>query len=218
MVVGALGLAYSPFASLLAVATRKLFQILYLIGFEIFGKERSFSCKNCCCFIAYSLIFPIILFLIQFILTFCASLLVFAVCLIGGLSCRFIIRMFGFIIMGLVLNAEIASPFVTFVIVAARNLHLCYFNMQERYKEVKQIISKQWQKHKNLLFDKTLSNSEARTIPGDLFWHVCDDESKSKHTVLPVRSEIFRMLGIMALILIFLFLSLCSVILLRNTY
>ena len=150
------------------------------------------------------------------ILTFFASLLVFAVCLIGGLSCLFIIRMFGFIIMGLVLNAEIAGPFVTFVIVAATNMHLCYFNMQERYKEVKQIISKQWQKHKNLLLDKPLSNSEAGTIPGDLFWHVCDDESKSKHIVLPVRSEIFRMLGIMALILIFLFLSLCSVIFLRN--
>lgn len=120
--------------------------------------------------------------------------------------------------MGLVLNAEIASPFVTFVVVAVTNMHLCYYNLQERYKEVKQIISKQWQKHRNLLFDESLSNSEEGTIPRDLFWHVCDDESKSKHIVLPARSEIFRMLRIMALIFIFLFLSLCSVIFLRNNY
>ena len=35
---------------------------------------------------------------------------------------------------------------------------------------------------------------------------------------MPVRYEIFRMFGIIAFILIFLFLSLCSVIFLRNTY
>ena len=129
--------------------------------------------------------------------------------------------MFGYTIMGYFFNTVIAVPDVTFVVtfvVAATNMCLCYHNMQDRYEEVNQIISKQWQKHRNLLFYTNSLNSEEGTIPRDLFWHVCHDKSNSKHIVLPVRSEIFQMFRIMALILIFLFLSLCSVIFLRNTY
>lgn len=126
--------------------------------------------------------------------------------------------MFGFIIMGLVLNAEIAGPFLTFFVVSSTNMHLCYYNLQKKYQEVKQMISQQWQKHKHLLHNKNLSDSEEGTIPGDLFWHICGEKSKSKHKVLPVRPEINRMLCRMALILIFLFLALCAVIFLRNTY
>ena len=205
--LGALGFVYSPFTSLLFVASRKLLQIMFLILIEFRTATGSFR-----------LFLPIIAYQLQLIFLFFTNLLFLAVCYVGGLSCRFLVRMFGFIIMGLVLNAEIAGPFVTFVVVAATNMHLCYHNLQDRYKEVKQIISKQWQKHRNLLLNNNLSNSEEGTIPRDLFWHVCDDESKSKHKVLPVRSEIFQMFLIMALILIFLFLSLCSVIFLRNTY
>ena len=215
--LGALGFLYSPFASLNISAFRKIYQTLL----SLYGEIRSFNRKNCCHFKKCSLfLFSIMIAnLTQIVFVVIAASLFWAVCLIGGLSCRFIVRMFGFVIMGLVLNAERASPFVTFVVVAAANMHLCYRNVQERYKEVKQIISNQWKKHKNLLFNKNLSNNEQGTIPGDLFWHVCgDDKPKSKHIVLPVRSEIFRMLLIMALILIFLFLSLCSVIFLRNTY
>ena len=212
--LGLLGIKYSPCGSLVVVAFRKFYQIAVSEVIELRKRRRPSNWKKWCSLVVYY----ILLFLVLLSSFFLVGFLLLAVCLIGGLSCRFIIRMFGFIIMGLVLNAEIASPFVTFVVVAATNMHLCYFNMQERYKEVKQIISKQWQKRKNLLFDKSMSNSEEGTIPGDLFWHVCGDKSKSKHIVLPVRSEIFRMLGIMALILLFLFLSLCSVIFLRNTY
>ena len=209
-----LGVVYSPFVSLLFVASRKFYLIIASEWIKL-RKRTPSNWKKWCHLVVHTIWCHLPLISSFFLVCFLLS----TVCLIGGLSCRFIIRMFGFIIMGLVLNAEIAGPFVTFVVVAATNMHLCYRNVQERYKEVKQIISNQWQKHRNLLFNKNLSNSEEGTIPGDLFWHVCgDDEPKSKHIVLPVRSEILRMLLILALILIFLFLSLCSVIFLRNTY
>ena len=213
-----LGFAYSPVISLLIFANRKFYQIMLSIEIPFQEAIGSFNWENCCYFIFFSLFLAIITFLVYSSFIIFTNILLLVVCFIGGLSCRFIVRMFGFIIMGLVLNAEIAGPFVTFVVVAATNMRLCYHNLQDRYKEVKQIISKQWQKHRSLLFNKNLSNSEEGTIPGDLFWYVCGDESKSEHKVLPVRSEIFKMFRIMALILIFLFLSLCSVIFLRATY
>lgn len=140
-------------------------------------------------------------------------------CFVAALSCRFILKMFGYIIIGLVLNAEIASPFGTFVIAASTNMYLCYYNLQKKYQEVKEMISQQWQKHKkDLLNNNNLSNSEEGTIPEDLFWHICSEKSTSKHKVLPIRPEIYRMLRNMVLILIFLVLALCSIIFLGNTY
>jgi len=127
--------------------------------------------------------------------------------------------MFGYIIIGLVLNAEIASPFATFVIAVSTNTYLCYYNLQKKYQEVKEMISQQWQKQKNdLLSTDDLSNSEEGTIPEDLFWYICSEKSKSKHIVLPIRPEIYRMLRNMVLILVFLVLALCSIIFLGNTY
>ncbi len=123
--------------------------------------------------------------------------------------------MFGFIIMGLVLNAEIAGPFVTFFIAATGNMYLCYYNLQMRYQDVKQMISQKWQEHRHLI-DNNTDLSDAETIPAELFWHICGDESNCKNKVLPVRPEIFRMIRNMALILIFLFLSLCAIIFLGN--
>ena len=138
-------------------------------------------------------------------------------CLVGALSCRFIVKMFGYIIIGLVLNAEIASPFVTFVITASTNMYLCYYNLQKKYQEVKEMISQQWEKQKkDLLSTDGLSKSEEGTIPEDLFWHICSDTSK--HKVLPIRPEIYRMFRNMVLILIFLVLALCSIIFLGKTY
>ena len=194
----------------------KFCQIMNLKWSGFWRPRRSFSWEYCCYFIFYSLFLPIIAaaYLVPLSYSFFRSLLLWTVCYIG----LFIVRMSGFIIMGLVLNAEIVGPFGTFVVVAAASMNLCYHNSQDRYKEVKQIISKQWQKHRNLLINNNLSNSEEGTIPRDLFWHVCDDESKSKHKVLTVRSEIFKIFRIMALILMFLFLSLCSFIFFSNTY
>ena len=127
--------------------------------------------------------------------------------------------MFGYIIIGFVLNAEVASPFATFVIAVSTNMYLCYYTLQKKYQEVKEMISRQWQKQKNdLLSSGDLSNSEEGTIPEDLFRHICSEKSTSKHKVLPIRHEIYRMLRNMALILIFLVLALCSIMFLGKTY
>ena len=86
--------------------------------------------------------------------------------------------MFGYIIIGLVLNAEIASPFGTFVITASTNMYFCYYNLQKKYQEVKEMISQQWEKQKkDLLSTDGLSKSEEGTIPEDLFWRICSDTS-----------------------------------------
>ena len=60
-------------------------------------------------------------------------------------SCQFVVRMFGFtiIIWGLALNAEVTIPYVTFLYVVWRNIHLCFTNLQNRYKQVKEMTSEQ---------------------------------------------------------------------------
>ena len=155
-------------------------------------------------------------------LPFCYGIFIFdllsVTCFIGALSCRFLVRMLGFIIIGLVLNAEVASPFVTFFVAASTNMYLCYYNLQKRYQEVKEMISQQWQKHKHLLHNKKLSENEDGTIPKDLFWYICGEKSKSMHKVLPIRREVNRMLCKMVAIFLFLFLALCAIIFLGNTY
>ena len=110
-------------------------------------------------------------------------------CLIASLSCRFIVRMLGFLIMGLVLNADIASPFVTFTLVAATNLYLCYYNFKKRYKEFKGMIFTHWKGNKNLIppeinININLTSSRQDTIPDSLFWYICGEMSECKHKVL----------------------------------
>lgn len=68
----------------------------------------------------------------------------FSVGIVAMFSCMFIVEMFGFIVMGLILNAEVTVPYVTFVFVVWRNIYLCYSNLQTRYKEIKEMISEQW--------------------------------------------------------------------------
>ena len=66
-------------------------------------------------------------------------------CLVGGLSCRCITRMFGLVTLGLVLNASVVGPFLALSIVALTNIYLCYYNLQMRYQDVKEMISEKWQ-------------------------------------------------------------------------
>ena len=82
------------------------------------------------------------------------------------------------------------------------------------------MISKHWKQLNRPERDTGVDLSSGRedTIPESLFWHVCNEKSKSTHNVLPIRREICCMLGKMTLISIFLFLSLCSVIFLGNSY
>ena len=129
-------------------------------------------------------------------------------CLVGGLSCRCITRMFGLVTLGLVLNASVVGPFLALSIVALTNIYLCYYNLQMRYRDVKEMISEKWQ---------TLDEKrEHGAVPEDLFWRICGGTSNSKNAVPPVRGEVNRMLGKMAIILIFLFLVFCSVFLVTD--
>ena len=202
-------LFYSPYFCLLIVLCRK--GLDWILWFKKRERPELESYSK-----------QILLFIVFVGLVFCYGLFIFQIlsvtCFIGALSCRFLVRMFGFIIIGLVLNAEVASPFVTFFVAASTNMYLCYYNLQKRYQEVKEMISQQWQKHKHLLHNNKLSENEDGTISKDLFWYICGEKSKSMHKVLPIRREVNRMLCKMVAIFLFLFLALCAIIFLGNTY
>jgi len=120
-------------------------------------------------------------------------------------SCTFINTVLGYTIAGLVLNEDVITPYVAFFLVVTTNIYLCYANMQEKYKEVKEMILK----CQNEL--QLNSNDPDGTIRTQLFWFVCD-------RVLPIKSEICRMFRDMVLILVFLFLVVYSVVVFGNQY
>lgn len=127
-----------------------------------------------------------------------------SVCIVAIFSCQFVVRMFGFVVMGITLNAEVTVPYVTFVFVVWNNISLCYSNVQNRYKAIKEMISEQW---------KELTKDNSDTIPIDLFWFVCN-----KCTVLPVANEVCRMLWNIVAILIFLIIALSAIFLFQVAY
>ena len=221
VMTGVFCLYYSPLVCLCFFLFQKLLQS-YLIFFIMlweryyFGKEAKARCLLKLTFLVS--VVPLAIFLgLPFVFLLLQLL---TASYIASVSCRFIVKMIGFVIMGLVLNAEIVSPFVTFFVAVSTNLYLCYDNLQERYKEVKKMISNHWKQLRRLGRDTGVDLSSGRqdTIPEGLFWHVCGEKSNSNHKVLPIRHEICCMLGKMTLIFIFSFLTLCSVILLRNSY
>ena len=125
-------------------------------------------------------------------------------------SVQVMINTFLFTIMAVVLNVEFVTPYVAFILVVARNVHLCFLNLQNRYKEVKDMISKHWEEETTKLFWIKCSNDG--TIPKKLFWLVCsnedddddDDFDDFEEQILPLRTEICFMLRDMALIILFL--------------
>lgn len=124
-------------------------------------------------------------------------------------SSQFVVRMFGFVVMGIILNAEFAIPFVTFFFVVWRNIYLCYSNLQNRYKEVKTMISEQW---KEISKEKMIPYEED-TIPTALFLFVCN-----KRRVLPIADEVFLMLCNVLAILMFLSIALAAIFLFKVAY
>lgn len=127
----------------------------------------------------------------------------FSVGIVAIFSCQFAVRLFGFVIMGVTLNTEFTVPYITFVFVVGRNVHLCYSNLQNKYKEVKEMISEQW---------KEVTNEQG-TIPRELFRFVCDEKN-----VLPFANEIFVMLMNIVFIVIFLIVALAAILLFKMTY
>lgn len=157
----------------------------------------------CCCFCAVS------------IWLFCMFVVIYFTFIVVFLSGAFVVQIFSFTVMGLVLNAELLSPYVAFILVVTRNLYLCYSNLQSRYKQVKEIISKHWKENARDLPLVHCSNDE--TIPKDLFWFVCGKgKSRVQQNVLPLRAEICFMLRDMALMLVFLVLSLYAILMFKS--
>ena len=118
-------------------------------------------------------------------------------------SVQVMINTFLFTIMAVVLNVEFVTPYIAFILVVARNVHLCFLNLQNRYKEVKDMISKHWEEETTNLFWIKCGNNG--TIPKELFWFVCSNEELVfEEQILPLRTEICFMLRDMALITLFL--------------
>ena len=118
-------------------------------------------------------------------------------------SIQVMINTFLFTIMAVVLNVEFVTPYIAFILVVARNVHLCFLNLQNRYKEVKDMISKHWEEETTNLFWIKCGNNG--TIPKELFWFVCSNEELVfEEQILPLRTEICFMLRDMALIILFL--------------
>ena len=134
------------------------------------------------------------------VLVMCSyAILLFTITLLTS-SCGFFTNTVAYTTMGIALNANSVTPYAAFVLVIITNIYFCYANFQNRCKEVKGMISTcRWELHKN-----TGSFHSNDTIPTRLYWFVCS-------RVLPVKSEICRMLRNMALILIFLFLVVYSI-------
>ena len=115
-------------------------------------------------------------------------------------SCFFVSYAVMFIIIELALNARVVTPFLAFFLVVTANVYSCYSKTQGKYREVKKII---WTRLQELQLN---SNVPKDTIRAEMYWFVCDK-------VLPIKSEICRMLRNMVLVVAFLFLALFSIVL-----
>lgn len=120
-------------------------------------------------------------------------------------SIFFIASILEFTVAGLVLNARILAPYLSFSLIVAANLHLCYTKLQKRYKEMKGFISKYWR------IESQITSADQDTIPAKLFWFVCDE-------VLPLETGICVTIRDMSLILTFLFVALSSILFFRNSF
>ena len=120
-------------------------------------------------------------------------------------SCFFVSNVVAYVIIGLALNVSIVMPFLAFFLVLTTNLYLCYAKLQRKYKEVKKMILEKLQElHMN-------SDEPKGTIRIEICWLVCD-------RVLPIKSEVCRMLRSMVLVIAFLFLALSSIVFFGNKY
>ena len=151
---------------------------------------------NCSCLTAFCgrLFFLPILFLI----------LIFTVVLLG-ISCVFVSSVVSYIIIGLALNAVVVTPFLAFFLVVTTNVYSWYSKMQGKYREVKKMI---WTRLQELQLNNNVPKDTIRT---ELYWFVCDK-------VLPINSEICRMLRNMVMVVAFLFLALSAIVFFGNKY
>ena len=179
---------FSPFLTLLMISITN-------IGVKIFGVTGDRILST---FLLGLFTFSAIVFILIFVLlaAFFQALML----------CSYFVGILGFTIMGLVLNVETVTPYAAFFVVVVTNIYFCYANLQKSYMEVKGFILKYWQQEK-----PPALNSEHSTIPAELFWFVSDK-------VFPVKTKICLMLGEVAVIVTFLFLTISSIIFFKNEY
>ena len=139
------------------------------------NKQCSYFCQQCCYFCKH-----IFLRVCSFVL---ASGWALGVTVIACLSCRFVARMVGFVIVGLYWNSKETIPYLTFLVVLMHHIYCCYSSIQSRYKEIKVMISKQLRSQ-----DCRGKICKDGTIPLDLFWFVCNERK-----VLPLVDEVCLM-------------------------
>ena len=120
-------------------------------------------------------------------------------------SCLFVSIVVSYIIIGLALNVSTVTPFLAFLLVLTTNVYSCYTKMQGKYREVKKMISTRLQEL------QLNSNVPKDTIRAEIYWFVCDK-------VLPIKSEICRMLRNMVLVIAFLFLALSYIVFFAHEY
>ena len=136
-------------------------------------------------------------------------------------SSRFIIKMFGYTIMELIYNAEIAAPIAVFFVTLAPYFRDRYFDSKTKCKRVKEIISKEWQQGiKHSLGTGELNDEEkpevvSDAIPKKLFWYVCDGD---ENRVFSLESETLRLLRDLAITFFTAFLALCAIFFSTNSY
>ncbi|XP_044165121.1 uncharacterized protein LOC122949009 [Acropora millepora] len=104
------------------------------------------------------------------------------------------------IIIAVALNARIVTPSLAFLLILTTNVYSCYSKTQGKYREVKKMI---WTRLQELNMNSSVPKD---TIRADIYWFVCDK-------VLPIKSEMCRMLRNMVLVVAFLSLALSSIIL-----
>ena len=81
-----------------------------------------------------------------------------------SMCCRFYIRMFGFALMGLIINAQKTAPYVISFYVLISNISTSYRSFQKRFMDIKSIIFRHYEKQDSL----TKSGEHYRkTIPKD---------------------------------------------------
>ena len=124
--------------------------------------------------------------------------------------CGFFIRMFGFVLVGLIINAEKAAPYAAFVLIFLSNIYTSYNTLRIRFKGMKKIIFKYYKK-KSRDIPRPNVHIIRKTLPEKLFWDVCKD-------VLPIEPEIFAMLANMLIIFSVSLLALAIIVFFREVF
>ena len=124
--------------------------------------------------------------------------------------CGFYIRMFGFISVGLIINADKTTPYAAFLLIFLSNIYTSYNTLRIRFKGMKKIIFKYYKK-KSRDIPRPNVHIIRKTLPEKLFWDVCKD-------VLPIEPEIFAMLANMLIIFSVSLLALAIIVFFREVF